>query len=60
MIPQLVGIIKFPGWGRFIINFIDDFDRGCIWLILGCIISNHCLKDTPEYWRFPDGVRQVV
>ena len=60
MIPQLVGIIKFPRWSRLVINFIDDFNWGCIWLILGCVLSNYCLKHPPEYQRLPDGIREVV
>jgi hypothetical protein len=60
MIPQFVGIIKFPRWSGFIINFIDDSNWGCFWLILGCVLSNHSLKHPPEHLRLPDGVRQVV
>jgi hypothetical protein len=52
MIPQFVGIIEFPRGSGFIINFIDDCDGGCIWLILGCVLSNDCLKHLPEHWGF--------
>lgn len=60
MIPQFVGVIEFPRRSGFIINFIDDCNWGCIWLILGCVFSNYCLKHSSEDQGVPDGVRDIV
>lgn len=60
MIPQFVGIIKFPRGSGLIINGIDDTDGGCAWLILSCVLSHHSLKHPPEHQGLSDGVRYVV
>ena len=60
MVPHLVGIKKLPGRSGLIINFIDDGDGRCIWLILGCVLSDYCLKHLPEDQGVLDRVRYVV
>ena len=60
MIPHLVGVEEFPGRSGLIINFIDNHDGRCIWLILGRVLSNYCLKHSPEDKGLLNRVRYAV
>lgn len=60
MIPQFVGVEKLPWRGWFVINLVDDCDRGCTWLILGSVLSNDCLKHSPEDKGLSGRIRDAV
>ena len=60
MVPQFVGVEKFPRRSGLVINFIDNGDGRGVRLVFGCVFSDGCLKYSPEDKGLSNGVRYVV
>lgn len=49
--PHQVGVVEFPGRAWLIVEIIDDADRWSVRFILGGVLANSSLKNSPHAWE---------